>query len=36
MAQHKILKERADQAQDKDAKRLYQWWADSLWKEMNK
>ena len=36
MAQYKILKERADQAQDKNTKRLYQSWADSLWKELNK
>jgi tetratricopeptide (TPR) repeat protein len=36
MAQYKILKERADKAQDKDTKRLYEGWADGLWKELNK
>jgi len=36
MAQYKILKERTDKAQDKETKRLYQGWADALWRELNK
>lgn len=35
MAQYKILRERADQAQDKDTKKVYGWLADSLLNELN-
>lgn len=35
VSQYQTLKERADRAQDKESKRLYQLTADCLWRELN-